>query len=140
VISTVGTVNEDGWPDTAPMSLFCCPDEKTIVAGMVRGAQAATNIRRNGRVMIEMASGGDVVFGIRGKGTVRKEALACSETTMAFKIDVVSVKRDTSPAQVVTSGPSCTPRSDRAVESEKAVRPEIPGLIRLRSGICDRGR
>ena len=125
VISTVGTVNEDGWPNTAPMSLFFCPDEETIVAGMVRSSQTATNIRRDGRVIIEMVFGGDVVFGIRGKGTVQKEALECSETTMAFKIDVVSVKRDTSPAQIVTSGPSCTPRSDRAVEYEKAVWKEL---------------
>jgi len=125
VISTVGTVNEDGWPNTAPMSLFFCPDEKTIVAGMVRASQTATNIRRDGRVIIEMVFGGDVVFGIRGKGTVQKEALECSETTMAFKIDVVSVKRDTSPAQIVTSGPSCTPRSDRAVEYEKAAWKEL---------------
>jgi hypothetical protein len=44
---------------------------------------------------------------------------------MAFKIEVVSVKRDTSPAQIVTSGPSCTPRSDRAVEYEKAAWKEL---------------
>ncbi|HEU4949762.1 MAG TPA: hypothetical protein VFT11_03270, partial [Candidatus Deferrimicrobiaceae bacterium] len=53
------------------------------------------------------------------------EALKCSETTMAFKIEVVSVKRDTSPAQIVTSGPTCTPRSDRAVEYEKAAWKEL---------------
>ena len=57
VISTVGTVNEDGWPNTAPMSLFYCKDEKTIVAGMVRSSQTATNIRRDGRVIIEMVFG-----------------------------------------------------------------------------------
>ncbi len=128
VISTVGTVNEDGWPNTAPMSLFYCPDEKTIIAGMVKASQTATNIRMNGRVIIEMVFGGDVVFGIRGKGTVLKESLACSEATMAFKIEVVSVKRDTSPAQLVTSGPSCTPRSERAVEYEKAAWNELIGL------------
>lgn len=78
----MGTVNEDGWPNTAPMSFFYCPDEKTIVAGMVRTSQTATNIRRNGRVIIEMVFGGDVVFGIRGQGTVLKEALECSEATI----------------------------------------------------------
>ncbi len=128
VISTVGTVNEDGWPNTAPMSLFYCPDERTILAGMVRASQTATNIRRDGRVMIEMVFGGDIVFGIRGKGAVMKEPLECSEATMAFKIDVVSVKRDTSPAQIVTSGPSCTPRSEKAMEYEKAAWKELVGL------------
>ncbi len=128
VISTVGTVDEDGWPNTAPMSLFYCPDERTIIAGMVKASQTAANIRRNGRVIIEMVFGGDVVFGIRGKGTVLKEALECSEATMAFRIEVVSVKRDTSPAQLVTSGPVCRPRSERAVEYEKAAWKELIGL------------
>lgn len=125
VIATVGTVNEDGWPNTAPMSLFYCPDERTIVAGMVRASRTAANIRRDGRVIIEVVFGGDVVFGIRGRGRVVKEALECNEATMAVKIEVVSVKRDTSPAQCVTSGPSCTPRSERAVEYEKAVWEEL---------------
>lgn len=128
VISTVGTINEDGWPNTAPMSLFFCPDEKTIIAGMVRTSQTAANIRRNGRLIIQVVSGGDVVFGIRGKGTVLKEALDCSEATMAFRIEVVSVKRDTSPAQLVTSGPACTPRSERAADYEKAAWRELTGL------------
>lgn len=128
VISTVGTVTEDGWPNTAPMSLFYCPDERTIIAGMVRASQTAANIRRDSRVIIEMVFGGDVVFGIRGKGTVLKEALECSDATMAFKIDVVSVKRDTSPAQIVISGPACTPRSERAEEYEKAAWKELIGL------------
>ncbi|HZD54860.1 MAG TPA: pyridoxamine 5'-phosphate oxidase family protein [Candidatus Aquicultoraceae bacterium] len=128
VISTVGTVDEDGWPNTAPMSLLYCPDERTIIAGMVKASRTAGNLRRNGRVMIEMVFGGDVVFGIRGKGTVLKEALECSEATMAFQIEVVSVKRDTSPAQIVTSGASCTPRSERAAEYEKAAWKELMGL------------
>jgi hypothetical protein len=41
---------------------------------------------------------------------------------------VDSVKRDTSPAQVITSGPVSTPRSDRAVEYEKAVWKELVGI------------
>lgn len=128
VISTVGTVNEDGWPNTAPMSLFYCPDDRTIIAGMVKTSQTAANIRRNGRIIIQMVFGGDVVFGIRGKGTVLEEALECSDATMAFRIEVVSVKRDTSPAQLVTSGPTCTPRSDKAVEYEKAAWKELIGF------------
>lgn len=125
VISTVGTVNEDGSPNTAPMSFFWCPDERTIFAGMVGSSQTAANIRRDGRMIIEVLFGGDVAFGIRGRGVVIAEALRSNEATMAVKIDVKSVKRDTSPAQIITSGPMCTPRSDRAVEYEKAVWEEL---------------
>jgi hypothetical protein len=128
VISTVGTVNEDGSPNTAPMSFFYCPDERTIVAGMVGASQTVTNIRRDGRVIIEVLFGGDVAFGIRGRGVVIVESLTSNEATMAVKIEVDSVKRDTSPAQVITSGPVSTPRSDRAVEYEKAVWKELVGI------------
>jgi len=130
VISTVGTVNEDGSPNAAPMSFFYCPDERTIVAAMVGASQTAANVKRDGRVIIEVLFGGDVVFGIRGRGRVIKDALECNPATMAVKIAVGSVKRDTSPAQIVTSGPSCTPRSERAVEYEKAVWAE---LVRIAS-------
>ncbi len=125
VISTVGTVNEDGSPNAAPMSLFYCPDERTILAAMVGASQTAANIRRDGRVIIEVLFGEDVVFGVRGRGRVIRDSLACNPATMAVKIEVGSVKRDTSPAQMVTSGPSCKPRSERAVEYEKAVWKEL---------------
>jgi len=128
VISTVGTVNEDGSPNTAPMSFFWCPDQRTIVAGMVGASQTAANIRRDGRVIIEVLFGGDVAFGIRGRGVVITESLTSNAATMAVKIRVASVKRDTSPAQVITSGPLCTPRSARAVEYEKAVWEELVGI------------
>lgn len=128
VVSTVGTVNEDGSPNAAPMSFFYCPDENTILAAMVAASQTAANIRRDGRVIIEVLFAGDVVFGIRGRGRVIKEAFECNQATMAVKIEVGSVKRDTSPAQIVTSGPSCTPRSERAVEYEQAVWEELVGI------------
>ncbi len=128
VISTVGTVNEDGTPNTAPMSLFYSPDEKTIIAGMVKTSQTVGNIKRNGHLIIEVLSEGDISFGILGKGVITKEPLDCSDVTLAIKIEVKGVKRDTSPAQIVTSGPKSTPRSDKAVEYEKAVMGEISQL------------
>jgi hypothetical protein len=95
---------------------------------MVGASQTVTNIRRDGRVIIEVLFGGDVAFGIRGRGVVIVESLTSNEATMAVKIEVDSVKRDTSPAQVITSGPVSTPRSDRAVEYEKAVWKELVGI------------
>ncbi len=125
VISIVGTVNEDGTPNTAPMSLFYSPDEKTIIAGMVKTSQTVANIRRDGGLIIEVLYEGDIGFGIIGKGEIVKEPLDCSDATLAIKIDVHGVKRDTSPAQIITSGPRSTPRSEKAVEYEKAVMQEI---------------
>lgn len=132
VIAIVGTVNEDGTPNTAPMSLFYCPDERTVVAGMVKTSRTVANIKRHGKVIIEILFSDDIAFGVSGVGKVVKEPLDCSEATIAIKIDVTGVKRDTSPAQKVTAGAKMTPRSERAVEYEKAVWEE---LILLSSSI-----
>jgi hypothetical protein len=65
---------------------------------------------------------------ISHKGEIIKESLDCSNVTLAVKIAVSGVKRDTSPAQIITSGPKCTPRSEKAVEYEKAVISELGQL------------
>lgn len=128
VISIVGTVNEDGSPNTAPMSLFYAKDAKTIIAGMVKTSQTVANIRRDRRLIIEVLYAGDIGFGITGKGEIARESLDCSDVTLAVKIAVSGVKRDTSPAQIITSGPGCTPRSEKAVAYEKAVIGELRQL------------
>ncbi|MEE8430109.1 MAG: pyridoxamine 5'-phosphate oxidase family protein [Candidatus Desulfatibia sp.] len=125
VISVVGTVNEDGSPNTAPMSLFYAQDDKTIIAGMVKTSQTVANIKRDGRLVIEVLYEGDIGFGILARGKIIKEPLDCSDATLAVKIEVSGVKRDTSPAQIITSGPKSTLRSEKAGEYEKAVLKEI---------------
>ena len=125
VISIVGTVNEDGSPNTAPMSLFYCKDVKTIIAGMVKASQTVANIRRDGRLIMEVLYEGDIGLGILGRGKIAKAPLACNAAMLAVEIDVIGIKRDTSPAQIITSGPRSTPRSEKAVEFEKAAMQEI---------------
>jgi hypothetical protein len=128
VISIVGTVNEDGSPNTAPMSLFHAVDDKTIVAGMMRKCRTVENLKRDGRLIIEVLFEGDVSLGIFGTANVIKEPLSGSEAMLAVKIDVNGVKRDTSPAQIVISGPRSKPRTDKAVEFEKSMWQEIVDL------------
>jgi hypothetical protein len=124
----MGTVNEDGSPNTAPISLFYAPEDKTIIAGMVKTSQTVANIKRDGRLIIEVLYEGDIGFGILGQGKIIKEPLDCSDATLVVKIEVSGVKRDTSPAQIVTSGPKSTLRSEKAGEYEKAVLNEINQL------------
>jgi len=92
---------------------------------MVKTSQTVANIKRNGHLIIEVLSEGDISFGILGRGEVIKEPLDCSDATLAIKVEVKGVKRDTSPAQIITSGPRSTPRSEKAVEYEKSVMQEI---------------
>lgn len=125
VISIMGTVNEDGSPNTAPISLFYATDDKTVIAGMVKTSQTVANIKRDGRLILEVLYEGDIGFGISGRGQIIKEPLDCSDATLAVRIDVSGVKRDTSPAQIITSGPTSTLRSEKAGEYEKAALKEI---------------
>jgi hypothetical protein len=128
VISIVGTVNEDNSPNTAPMSLFYSKDNKTIIAGMVKTSQTVANIKRDGRLIMEVLYEGDIGFGILGRATIVKEPLDCNTAMLAVKINVTGIKRDTSPAQIIESGPKSTPRSEKAVEFEKAAMQEISQL------------
>jgi len=128
VISIVGTVNEDNSPNTAPMSLFYSKDNKTIIAGMVKTSQTVANIKRDGRLIMEVLYEGDIGFGILGRATIAKEPLDCNVAMLAVKINVTGIKRDTSPAQIIKSGPKSTPRSEKAVEFEKAAMQEISQL------------
>ena len=128
VILIVGTVNEDNSPNTAPMSLFYTKDNKTIMAGMVKTSQTVANIKRDGRLIMEVLYEGDIGFGILGRATIAKEPLDCNAAMLAVKIDVTAIKRDTSPAQIIEAGPKSTPRSEKAVEFEKTAMQEISQL------------
>ena len=128
VILIVGTVNEDNSPNTAPMSLFYSKDNNTIIAGMVKNSQTVANIKRDGRLIMEVLYEGDIGFGILGRATIAKEPLDCNAAMLAVKINVTGIKRDTSPAQIIKSGPKSTPRSEKAVEFEKAAMQEISQL------------
>ena len=125
VISIIGTVNKDGSPNTAPMSLFYSKDNDTIIAGMLKNSQTVANIKRDGRLIMEVLYEGDIGYGILGRGEIAKERLECNAAMLAVKIDVTGVKRDTSPAQIIESGPRSTPRSEKAVEFNKAAIQEI---------------
>lgn len=125
VISIVGTVNDDGSPNTAPMSLFFAPDASTIVAGMVIGCRTVENIKRESRVIVEVLFEGDVSFGVSGSARVIKEPLDSSNAMLAVRIDVEAIKKDTSPAQIVTSGPTSTPRSENAARFAESVWAEV---------------
>jgi len=125
IVSVAGSTNEDGSPNTAPISLFYCSNKKIIYAGMITDSTTIQNIKRDGRIIIETVYADDISFGISAKATVIKEPLESNGKTAAVRIDVQSVKRDTSPAQMIIEGIKTKPRSDKAAEYEKAVLKEI---------------
>ncbi len=95
-------------------------DEKTLLVATLRNTTTAANLRRNGRVCLEIGRGEDLVFGILGTMRLIKEPMDCSEAMALWEMRVERVKQDTSPAQRVVQGPASTPRSEKAEAFEKA--------------------
>jgi len=120
IIVVAGTVGADGAPNTAPLSLIYAKDEKTLLVATLRNTTTAANLRRDGRVSLEIVRGEDMVFGILGTMRLVKEPMDCSEAMAMWEMRVDKVKQDTSPAQRVIQGPASTPRSEKAEAFEKA--------------------
>lgn len=72
----LATVDEDGFPRIAPVSLFSVRDSKTIFTAMQAGCRSAGNIRRDGKIMLNLCEEGDLAAGIRGKATILGDSKA----------------------------------------------------------------
>jgi hypothetical protein len=125
IIVVAGTVGADGAPNTAPVSLIYARDPKTLLVATLRNTTTATNLRRDGRVSLEIIQGEDVVMGVQGTMHLVKEPMAFSDAMALWELKVQKVKLDTSPAQRVFQGPASVPRNDKAEAFEKAGIAEI---------------
>ncbi len=130
IIVVAGTVGEDGAPNTAPVSLIYAQDERTLLLATLRTTATTANLRRDGRVCLEIIGANDVVMGVKGTVRLIKEPMAASEAMALWEIKVEQVKQDTSPAQKVTQGPAAMPRSDKARAFEQAVLAEVAAAAR----------
>jgi|UniRef100_A0A7C5ALX7 general stress protein 26 len=120
IIVVAGTVGPDGAPNTAPLSLIYAKDPKTLLVATLRNTTTAQNLRRDGRISLEIIQGDDVVLGIQGTMRLLKEPMEFSDAMALWEMRVEKVKQDTSPAQRVIQGPASVPRSEKAEAFEKA--------------------
>lgn len=125
IIAVAATVGADGAPNTCPITLIYAKDEKTLLVATLRASATTANLRRDGRVSLEIMGPDDLVMGIQGVMRLIKDPLAMSGAMALWEMRVEKVKLDTSPAQKVIQGPAATPRSDKAAEFEKAAWAEI---------------
>ena len=125
IIVVAGTVGADGAPNTAPVSLIYARDEKTLLMATVRTSTTSANLRRDGRVSLEVIAADDLVMGIQGTVRLIREPMAASDAMAMWEMTVTKVKQDTSPAQRVTQGPASVPRSEKAQAFEKAAFAEL---------------
>lgn len=130
IIAVAGTVGEDGAPNTAPVSLIYAKDEKTLLIALLRNSNTSANLRRDGRVSLEIIESDDLVMGISGTMRLIKDPLGCSAAMALWEAKVEKVKQDTSPAQRVIQGPASIPRSEKAQTFEKVVFAELMATAR----------
>jgi hypothetical protein len=129
IIVVAGTVGEGGAPNTCPVSLIYAKDEHTLLVGLLRSTATTANLRRDGRVSLEVIAPDDLVMGIQGVMRIIKEPMAMSDAMAIWEMQVTKVKQDTSPAQRVIQGPASAPRSDKAAAFEQAAFAELKGGV-----------
>ena len=120
IIAVAGTVGADGAPNTCPISLFYAKDETTLLVAMLKSSTTSANLRRDGRISVEIMGADDLVLGIQGRMRLLQESLQASDAMALWEMQVQKVKLDTSPAQRVFQGPASTPRNEKAANFEKA--------------------
>ena len=74
----IATVDEDGFPRTAPYGLVRALDRKTLRVGIGPSKRTYANIVRDGKVMVCVLAEGNIALGIRGHARVIKERRARS--------------------------------------------------------------
>ncbi len=125
IIAVAGTVGADGAPNTCPITLIYAKDDKTLLIATARGSSTTANLRRDGRVSLEIISADDLVMGIQGTMWIIKDPMAMSDAMALWEMRVEKVKQDSSPAQKVFQGAAAAPRSEKAAEFEKAAWAEL---------------
>ncbi len=132
IIAVAGTVGADGAPNTAPVTLIYAKDEKTLLVATLRTTTTTANLRRDGRVSLEIIRSEDTVIGIQGTMRLIKEPMEFSDVMALWEMKVERVKQDTSPAQKVIQGPASVPRSDKAEAFERAGIAELMTAARAK--------
>lgn len=91
----IATVDEDGFPRTAPYGLIRALDRKTLRVGIGPGKRTYDNIVRNGKVMVCVLAEGNIALGIRGRARVIKERMESWNIHVAMiEITILEVKSD----------------------------------------------
>jgi predicted pyridoxine 5'-phosphate oxidase superfamily flavin-nucleotide-binding protein len=130
VITVAGTVGPDGAPNTCPISLIYAKDDRTLLVATLRSTNTTANLRRDGRVSLEVMGPDDLVMAIQGTMRLLKETMECSEAMALWEMQVAKVKQDTSPAQRLTQGPASVPRSDKAAAFEQTAFAELEAVAK----------
>jgi hypothetical protein len=107
------TVDEDGFPRGAPISMFYAVDEKTILMGVQNGSATFRNARRHGLIALTFISGEDSVFTIQAEVKVFKEKMENSKYIGILCLEIKNVKSNVADDVEVKEGLKLAFRSQR---------------------------
>ena len=90
----IATVDERGWPNTAPISWITAVDKRTLRLAVSSDVATYRNIQQNENVMISLL-GAAMTLGIRGRAHVLSETMSGIALPMAMvEVTVDEVKDD----------------------------------------------
>jgi len=94
----VATVDEDGYPHTAPIGLVGAPDKKTLRLGIGRSKETYRNIKRNGKVMVCVMDKDNIAISIKGRAKEETEEIHLGSWSLPVtEIEIEQVKNDGNP-------------------------------------------
>jgi len=99
------TVDQDGFPRGAPMSLFYALDDRHLLMAAQRDSATFQNAVRNGTVALSFIVGDGTSFSIQGQARLFKETLAASDLLGALFVEIEAVKSHMDMAIEVITNP-----------------------------------
>jgi hypothetical protein len=121
-VAVVATVDEDGWPRTAPFGSLRAVTPKQLRLCSMHGHDTYSNLRRDGRVIVTLISPPDISVSVRGRARLVKERLDHDEHFAILEIDIEEVKNDMAYRIVIDSSISITPRQKYKAWYEEIMR------------------
>jgi hypothetical protein len=103
VVAVVATVDADGTPRTALFGALAAPTARELRLSCRRSHATLANIRRSGRISLELAGPPDIAVSVSGQATVVGEVHALPDNVLV-SIAVETVKDDRLPYTQVLSG------------------------------------
>jgi len=91
----MATVDERGWPDTAPISWIAAVDSRTLRLAISQEVATFRNIQRNENVMLSLL-GAAMTLGIRGRARIVSETIDDIPLPMAMVEVIVDEVKDDS--------------------------------------------
>ena len=125
----VATVDEDGYPRTAPIALVAAPNRKTLRVCIRPHKFSYKNIVRNGKVMVCVIGEGNIAIGVKGRAEVINEDVGGHPTVPSpiVEIRIEEVKSDALPWAPIMHGIRTRPIPEKRPDK---LSPEIRRKIR----------